>query len=200
MSETQTFEIDPRLEGRDPPSTEGEPAPGDLELVRSFVNTRELDPDRDELTDPAALGAWIRARQIPISQDPTPGELERAIGFREGLRSLLLANAGAPLEPGALEALRTAATASPVEIQVDDAGVFATTPACDGVNALIAAILTAAASAQETGEWERLKVCTSDECLWAFYDRSRNHSRHWCSMEVCGNRAKTRKYRAKRSN
>jgi predicted RNA-binding Zn ribbon-like protein len=43
-------------------------------------------------------------------------------------------------------------------------------------------------------------ACTSDECLWAFYDRSRNRSRHWCSMGVCGNRAKTRTYRAKRSN
>ena len=59
-------------------------------------------------------------------------------------------------------------------------------------------MLAAASAAQETGEWDRLKVCLSDECLWAFYDRSRNRSRHWCSMDVCGNRAKTRAYRAKR--
>jgi predicted RNA-binding Zn ribbon-like protein len=36
--------------------------------------------------------------------------------------------------------------------------------------------------------------------VWVFYDRSRNRSRHWCSMGVCGNRAKTRTYRAKRAS
>jgi predicted RNA-binding Zn ribbon-like protein len=74
---------------------------------------------------------------------------------------------------------------------------MAIAPSCDGVDALFARILSAVATAQETGEWQRLKVCTSNECLWAFYDRSRNRSRHWCSMDVCGNRAKTRSYRAR---
>jgi predicted RNA-binding Zn ribbon-like protein len=49
------------------------------------------------------------------------------------------------------------------------------------------------------GSWERLKVCPADDCLWAFYDRSRNRSRRWCDMEVCGNRAKVRGYRERRS-
>jgi predicted RNA-binding Zn ribbon-like protein len=45
------------------------------------------------------------------------------------------------------------------------------------------------------GTWERLKVCPAHDCLWAFYDSSRNRSGHWCSMKVCGNRAKARSYR-----
>ena len=187
------------LPDRLPPSEEGEEAPGDLELVRAFVNTRELDPDREELADPEALATWIRGRGIGVSRPLDRSDLDRAIAFREGLRSVLLANSGGRLEPAALDALRAAATSAPVEIRIGDDGVFAATPACDGLDALIAAVLTAAAAAQDTGEWERLKACTSEECLWAFYDRSRNRSRHWCSMEVCGNRAKTRTYRAKHS-
>lgn len=196
MSDTRSQETS---ETRVPPSQEGEPAPGQLELVRSFINTRELDPDREELTDPAALGAWIESRGLPVLEAPTAADLERALAFREALRSLALANSGPELDAEALSDLRAAATAAPLRAWVDDGGGMAIAPSCDGLDALIARILSAVATAQETGAWERMKVCTSDECLWAFYDRSRNRSRHWCSMEVCGNRAKTRAYRARRS-
>jgi predicted RNA-binding Zn ribbon-like protein len=43
-----------------------------------------------------------------------------------------------------------------------------------------------------------MKACAADDCQWAFYDSSKNRSRTWCSMDVCGHRAKTRAYRARR--
>jgi predicted RNA-binding Zn ribbon-like protein len=43
------------------------------------------------------------------------------------------------------------------------------------------------------GSWSRLKACR--QCGWAFYDYSRNRSGSWCSMQLCGNRTKTRAYR-----
>ena len=46
------------------------------------------------------------------------------------------------------------------------------------------------------GTWRRLKACREDTCQWAFYDRSKNRSGTWCSMAVCGNRAKARAYRS----
>ena len=49
--------------------------------------------------------------------------------------------------------------------------------------------------AMEDGTWARLKACREDTCQWAFYDRSKNRSATWCSMAVCGNRAKARTYR-----
>jgi predicted RNA-binding Zn ribbon-like protein len=42
------------------------------------------------------------------------------------------------------------------------------------------------------GTWRRLKVCPGDHCGWAFYDHSRNQTGRWCSMSVCGGRAKAR--------
>lgn len=41
-------------------------------------------------------------------------------------------------------------------------------------------------------ERRRLKTCSS--CGWLFVDRSKNRSRVWCDMAVCGNRAKARRH------
>lgn len=46
-------------------------------------------------------------------------------------------------------------------------------------------------------EPSRLKQCPGTGCGWLFLDRSRNRSRRWCEMEVCGNRAKSRRHRAR---
>jgi predicted RNA-binding Zn ribbon-like protein len=45
------------------------------------------------------------------------------------------------------------------------------------------------------GSWNRLKLCSAEDCRWAFYDTSRNGGGRWCRMEVCSNRNKTRAYR-----
>jgi predicted RNA-binding Zn ribbon-like protein len=174
------------------------PAPGELEFVRELVNTRELDPDREDLGDPDALGAWLGQHGIPVGGPLAEPDVKRAQAFREAIRALLLANNGETLPGASLEELREAARSAPLQIEVGGDGSLATAPATSGVDALIARTLAVAAAAQERGEWERLKACRSHECVWVFYDRSRNHSRHWCSMGVCGNRAKTRTYRAKR--
>jgi len=58
-------------------------------------------------------------------------------------------------------------------------------------------ISTAIVEATLLDTWERLKVCRSDGCRWAFYDRSKNGRSCWCSMRVCGSREKARTYRAR---
>lgn len=42
-----------------------------------------------------------------------------------------------------------------------------------------------------------LRECHDKSCRWLFLDRSKNHSRRWCAMELCGNRAKIKKFRGK---
>jgi predicted RNA-binding Zn ribbon-like protein len=58
-------------------------------------------------------------------------------------------------------------------------------------------LLIAVQAAVADGTWKRLKICADDECGWAFFDASKNQSRNWCEWG-CGNRAKTRSYRARR--
>ena len=178
-------------------STEDRAATGELEFVREFVNTRELDPDREEIGNVAGLAGWLESQGIAVDEPLDEDDVQRATAFREAVRALLLANAGEELDPAAIATLREAGDGARLRTEVTDDGTMATVPACTGVDSLIARVLAAIGAAQESGEWHRLKACTSDECLWAFYDRSRNRSRHWCSMNVCGNRAKTRAYRAK---
>jgi predicted RNA-binding Zn ribbon-like protein len=45
-----------------------------------------------------------------------------------------------------------------------------------------------------------IRPCDDDSCRWFFLDRSKNHTRRWCDMKVCGNRAKARKFYQKRTS
>lgn len=49
-----------------------------------------------------------------------------------------------------------------------------------------------------TGDATRLKRCAEHTCAWAFWDVSKNRSRRWCSMRVCGNRNKSRTYASRK--
>ena len=41
---------------------------------------------------------------------------------------------------------------------------------------------------------KKVKMCEAETCAWLFLDESRNHSRRWCDMKVCGNREKARRH------
>jgi len=46
---------------------------------------------------------------------------------------------------------------------------------------------------------ERVRRCAGETCGWMFLDATRNHSRHWCDMKDCGNRAKVQRFRQRRA-
>jgi predicted RNA-binding Zn ribbon-like protein len=175
-----------------------QPAPGELELVRDFVNTFDLDDGEEHLSSAEELARWLEAHGIEAKPRPGEADLARAIRFREALRRLLLANNGQPLPDGTMAELDAEAERSPVRLEVEAGGGVSLRPAGGGVDGLVARVLAIAARAQVEGTWERLKACPVETCAWAFYDASRNRSRTWCSMGVCGNRTKTRRYRERR--
>jgi len=43
---------------------------------------------------------------------------------------------------------------------------------------------------------QMLRACGNDECRWLFLDTSKNHTRRWCDMKICGNRMKARRFKA----
>lgn len=174
---------------------EDRPAPGDLALLERFVNTANLDAGTDELSDPAALAAWLAdsglARAGAELDEP---ERERIVAFREALRALLFANHGHAPDPAAIAAVDRAAR---LVVAFDADGTARLVPAEGGVEGVIARLSAIVAHSQAEGTWASMKACPADSCGWAFYDHSRNHSRTWCTMSVCGNRAKARSYRAR---
>jgi predicted RNA-binding Zn ribbon-like protein len=46
----------------------------------------------------------------------------------------------------------------------------------------------------------RVRTCAVDTCRWLFLDTSKNHTRRWCNMKVCGNRMKARRFQARRDS
>jgi predicted RNA-binding Zn ribbon-like protein len=46
-----------------------------------------------------------------------------------------------------------------------------------------------------TADYPAIRKCENPECILFFYDTSKNHSRRWCSMELCGNRSKVAAFR-----
>ena len=43
-----------------------------------------------------------------------------------------------------------------------------------------------------------LRICHAETCRWLFLDTSKNRTRRWCDMKVCGNRMKARRFQARR--
>jgi predicted RNA-binding Zn ribbon-like protein len=112
---------------------------------------------------------------------------------------VLHANNGAPVDQRAIETLDDAARAAELTVRWDEGGRAQLAPARRGLDGALGTLLAIAYRAQAEGTWERLKACPEDSCGWAFYDRSRNRSSTWCSMAVCGNRAKARAFRERRA-
>jgi predicted RNA-binding Zn ribbon-like protein len=46
----------------------------------------------------------------------------------------------------------------------------------------------------------RIRICAAEGCGWAFLDTSKNGTRRWCSMKLCGNREKATRYRVKNNS
>ena len=170
-------------------------APGELELVRVFVNTLEIDEGVDELSSPAALTEWLRARGLLRGKAATRADLVNARRLREALRVLLLANNGVSVRKEAAVTLNRAARRAGLGVRFEPGGTARVEPDARGVDGALGRLLAIVSAAMADGSWERLKACRADDCRWAFYDRARNRSRHWCSMAVCGNRTKARTFR-----
>jgi predicted RNA-binding Zn ribbon-like protein len=177
------------------------PAPGSLRLVQEFVNTRDVLAGTDELASPEGLAAWLDEQALPRSGRPFAAhEVRAATELREALRAVLRANSGGAADPAAADRVNQASDRAPLRLRLDAEGGARLEEAAGrrpGVDAALGRVLAAAYTAMADGSWSRLKVCGSDDCEWAFYDRSRNRSGHWCDMAACGSRHKVRAYRAR---
>jgi predicted RNA-binding Zn ribbon-like protein len=175
------------------------PAPHELALIEAFVNTVDLETGAEELGTPEALSAWLREHGLSEGEAFGHDDVAGALALREHLRALLLANNGGELDPAVPAALSAAADRARLTLALDDDGRATVTPQAAGIDRVAGRLLGIVARAQVDGSWERLKACPWHTCHFAFYDHSRNRSRTWCSMAVCGNRAKAQTYRRARA-
>jgi predicted RNA-binding Zn ribbon-like protein len=173
------------------------PAPVPLRLVQDFVNTEVPDFHQDDVATPAALAGWLARRGLVDGDDPVVDAdlFVEARALRSALRELALANTlGLPPSVERRTELDAALGAFPLALRLID-GRPLLGPAAGGTRGGLAAIVAVVAEARVAGSWERLKACRQETCGWVFYDGSRNRSSSWCSMQVCGGRAKASSYR-----
>ncbi|MFF1305243.1 CGNR zinc finger domain-containing protein [Streptomyces sp. NPDC058307] len=165
--------------------SERSPAPGGLALVQALVNTVDLESGADSLDTAEGRERFTIA----------DGEVARARELRESLRVALLAHAGHPPHR-AVTPLGELLAAAPLVLTVAASdGSAALAPADAGP--LLSRVAAAVAESLVAGTWIRLKACEAVDCHWAYYDRSPAGRGRWCSMQVCGARAKMRRYRGK---
>ncbi|TWE13616.1 CGNR zinc finger protein [Prauserella muralis] len=141
-----------------------------------FLNTVDVETGTDVLDAADPWRAWAAERGL--AADP----LAEAVHARAALRAAVGDPGSSPGEPAAA-----------VEVTLTPTG-----PRLRASTA-VGAVLAAAARLAVLGEWGRVKICPADDCRWAFFDQSRNRSRTWCSMRVCGNRQKARAFRERSS-
>ena len=162
-----------------------------MQRVIAFVNTRDIEAGTDDIATPEQLGAWLRDQGLaPTGTRPSGDDLEAAHQLREGLRQALIAH-DTHHEP----ASQSVRAAVPLQLVISGDGGVALQPVAAGTAAALAQLVAPIPAAVADGSWARTKVCPKDTCQWAFYDQSRNRSRRWCSMDVCGNQEKTKSFR-----
>jgi predicted RNA-binding Zn ribbon-like protein len=172
----------------------------EIDLLVEFVNTRDVEEETDAIADPELLRNWVAEHAdeyIPAVDD---ADLRRVIELREALRALLRANNGVEAGEREREPLQRAAERSRFRLDFGPEGNLALSPARGDLSGFESRLLLAVERLQCEGAWPRLKACTDERCQWAFYDNTRNRSRTWCSMDVCGNREKTKRYRQRRTS
>lgn len=170
-------------------------APGDLELVRSFLSLHEHSAVDGSTLEPGAgsLTWWLRTQGlIPAHAEASEEDVDWAFAVRSALIAKVRENMGEPADAGVAERLNLCAIETGLRPRFDEPRLD---PTVDGVRGAIGVLLGIAFMAELDGSWQRFRHCADPTCTTVFYDRSKNHSAKWCSMQTCGNRNKVRAFR-----
>ncbi len=183
-------------------------------LCLDFTNTAgnlKSDHPSEHLLSYADLVAWSRhagiigdrvaqrlLRMAALRSDEANQVLERAIALRHALYRLFRsASTGSAPRAADMELLnRSLSDAMAHARLVAASGSFEWDwkHSEDALDQMLAPIARSAADLLTSTDLARVNECDGDTCGWLFMDQSKNHSRRWCAMNDCGNRAKARRH------
>jgi predicted RNA-binding Zn ribbon-like protein len=187
------------------------------DLALDFTNTssgRGHSTHFEHLRTPENLVAWARHAKAlapadgdqvlrAIAADEALGSrfLKRALALREIIFTIGAEVAGrhrAP--PESVEALAHvhAGCIAKARLTPHGAGfVWSWAPQDGPIEAVLGPIALSALTLLTQADLSRIKQCQGDHCGWLFLDTTKNKSRRWCEMEVCGNRAKQKRHQSR---
>jgi predicted RNA-binding Zn ribbon-like protein len=146
--------------------------------------------------------AEVLARHASRKRQEATGVLAQAIGVREALYRVFAAIIeNKTVAKGDLKTLNSelAVTLGRLRVSPEGKHSFGWSWAQDqALDQPLGPVVRAAAHLlTDHARLHQLRRCNGDNCGWLFLDSSKNHSRRWCDMGDCGNRAKVRRHRLK---
>jgi predicted RNA-binding Zn ribbon-like protein len=155
--------------------------------------------EASRLFDRAALERFRESWRAPAR---ARGVLPHARLFRASIAEVVdLVIGGKRYAAAAVAALAAPLAAYPLRRRpfTDGPGIRATLEPMGEirpVDQLLGALAESALDLFSTAQPEHIRKCAHPECVLVFHDTTKNHRRQWCSMDVCGNRAKAARFRA----
>jgi len=192
--------------------------PAAIQVGLHYANTlegRHAAQPRETLDSYAALVTWCQRRGLltepeaqRLSQQAArrPAQaavsLTRAIALREALYQIfaVLAKRKAP-RPADLATFNATLAESLAFLRIAagaDGFIWAWGAGEDAFDRVFWPIALAAANLLTSPQATMVRECAAPTCRWLFLDTTRNRSRRWCDMKVCGNRAKARRHYARK--
>ena len=185
-------------------------------LCLDFSNTlsgRLQDQLRDRLADHADLIAWAEAAGLLQSADGTqavrdlarmPEKAARCLAEAQSLREAVFVvfeveRLDHQPDTAALDLINDCVTETAALrrlVRTSDGYRWIWDTEADPVRAAFGQIALSAADLLASSRRSLVKKCKGESCAWLFVDDTKNRSRIWCDMAVCGNRAKARRHSA----
>jgi predicted RNA-binding Zn ribbon-like protein len=188
-----------------------------------FLNSIAIPVDTpvEWLSDGQDLLDWMAAARLAspeilatLNANAGPGELDAVAGqaraLREWFRNFVRENKGKPLSPHVLSTLEPLNRLLARDEEFGQIAVRKTdVPGAESVlewvpqrrwrssDALLLPIAKTMAELLVTADFSYVKSCEGVGCTLMFLDTTRRHTRRWCSMAVCGNRAKQSAHRTR---
>ncbi len=188
-------------------------------LALDFANTLDYRYDPDRLIDllPSyqrflafcrqsgiVTGAETRKILDGLNELDSRLVLKEVINLREAVYSLILSGVRgrSPAEPDlcALNGFLSEARAVDQVVWQKRRFVRRVRDVTERPDGPLRLVVDAAVGLMTSPDIHRVRECSEDTCRWFFLDRSRNHSRRWCDMQLCGNRSKAKRFYARTRN
>ncbi|HEX6480378.1 MAG TPA: ABATE domain-containing protein [Ktedonobacteraceae bacterium] len=165
------------------------------EYLNSYHDLVSWSQQAQTVTDSEARLLQKEAEKHPAKAS---GVLQEAIVLREALFRIFSAVAeGESSENEDLNLLNSALSEAMCHVRiVPQTGGFQWDwrAGPENLDRVLWPVIRSAADLLTSDELSETRVCASEDCNWLFLDTSKNHSRRWCNMKTCGNRAKARRH------
>jgi predicted RNA-binding Zn ribbon-like protein len=181
---------------------------GPRELVNSYTDLLSFSRQAGLLDATQVDALAAREESVKSQSAKAAGALRSARELREGLAAILYTTLNEPRQPvaGDMKTLERHFLRADEHRElvwsgdVDEAprAEWQWGPFASELELPVWAIARSSAELLTSTAMKHVRMCGSETCRWLFHDTSKNHSRRWCDMKVCGNRMKARRFQKRR--